>query len=109
MRNELSKSDWKHFKAIREVALERLCARILDNVCETASDKTKTSHERFLAVYQLVNDSNRDVARGFDFLSRSRMFLQLVSMQQMNLIEQTGVEGFSEEVRQQLARFDRLN
>lgn len=109
MRNEVSKSDWKHFKAIREVALERLCARILDNICETASDKTKTSHERFLAVYQLVNDSNRDVARGFDFLSRSRMFLQLVSMQQMNLIEQTEVEGFSEEVRQQLARFDGLN
>ena len=73
------------------------------------TSRQASSHERFLAVYQLVNDSNRDVARGFDFLSRSRMILQLVSMQQMNIIEQTEVEGFSEEVRQQLARFDGLN
>lgn len=108
MRNEVSKSDWKHFNAVRAAALERLCSRILDNVCETAADKTKTPHERFLSVYELVNESNQDVARGFDFLSRSRMMLQLAAMQSMNLLEQAELEGFSEKVREQLTRFGEL-
>lgn len=108
MGSEVSKSDWKHFNVVRAAALERLCVRILDNVCKTAADETSTPHERFMSVYELVNESNQDIARGFDFLSRSRMVQQLAAMQSMDLIDQTEKEGFSKGVRDQLALFARL-
>jgi len=108
-RNEVSKSDWKHFNVVRGNALERLCTRVLDNVCKTASDEAKTPHERFLSIYELVNESNQDVARGFDFLSRSRMLLQLAAMQSMNLLVPSEVAGFSQEVQDRLKVFASLD
>jgi len=105
MPGEVSKSDWKHFNAVKNLALERLCIRILDDVRKTASDETKTPHERFQSVYKLVNESNDEVARGFDFHSRSRMLQQLAAMQSMDLLRKDEIEAFSEWVQERLAVF----
>jgi beta-galactosidase beta subunit len=104
----MSKSDWKHFNRVKEIALERLCTRILQNVCESATNESKTPHERYLDVYKLVMESNKDIARGFDFHSRSRVISQLLAMQSLEVIDDSDLVKFSDEIRDQLSLFDRL-
>ena len=40
-------ADWKTFRELREVALDRYCRDVLKEVQQIASDKALTHHERF--------------------------------------------------------------
>jgi cytidylate kinase len=50
---DITESDWKIFKQQREIALERFCERVLDEIARISSDRTKSQHERYLAIYRL--------------------------------------------------------
>jgi len=102
MSNEPSKSDWKHFKVIRESALQRLCERILSEVCEIATDDSRTFHERYLAAFKSINDGDKNVAQGFNDLSRSRMIMQLAFMKSQGLLDEAEIAKFTSEVQERL-------
>ena len=108
MNTKVRESDWKHFKAIRELALERLCDRALTDVVDKASDSSISQHERFLAVYRSIKDYNKEIGSAFDGLSRSRMMMQLCCMRNLNLIEDSELEAFTQEVQDQLKLFASL-
>lgn len=97
-------ADWKHFKYVRELALQRLCERALNDMVETASNSSVSHHERYLAVYRKIKDYDKQIASAFNILSRSRMLMQLVGMYRLNLIEESEVDGFSAETIDQLKR-----
>lgn len=102
MANNSSKSDWKHFKHVREIALERLCERALANMTDIASDSSTTFHDRFLQVYRTINECNEQIMAAFDMHSRSRMMVQLAIMQSLNLMEESEIQEFTQQVRDQL-------
>jgi hypothetical protein len=55
-------SDWKVFRELREVALERLCERILDEVATVISNSDRTHHQRFGELFGLIRDRNHAVS-----------------------------------------------
>jgi hypothetical protein len=94
--------DWKVFRELREVALERLCERALRDATAVTESSSKTHHERFLELYTLVGKRNRDIARGFDEARRSAMLIQLAFMHRLGLLEADELDRFSSSTREKI-------
>ena len=95
MSTDLPESDWKTFRKLREVALERFCERILAEVCGVAADVKRTSHPRYLAVYELIQERNDQIARAFDSPRRSVAVTQLAAMISLDLITEEELLSFT--------------
>src|SRR6478672_10692225 len=74
---DIKESDWKIFKGLRELALERFCERILGDIARISSDTTKTKHERYVAIYPLVRERDKEIVPIFDYLRRSTAVRQI--------------------------------
>jgi hypothetical protein len=74
---DIKESDWKIFKGLRELALERFCERILGDIARISSDTTKTKHERYVAIYRLVRERDKEIVPIFDYLRRSTAVRQI--------------------------------
>jgi len=99
----IPESDWKKFKPLRDKALARLCDRILAEVESTTADDALSSHEKYVKIYSLIRDRNKELGRIFDGYSRSRMLSQLSMMQSYQLLEPEELTCFSESTQEFLA------
>jgi len=79
--------DWKVFRELREVALERLCERALGDAMAVIEKRDESHHKRFLELFDLLVDRNQDIARGFDAPRRSAMLAQLSFIHSLELLE----------------------
>lgn len=82
----ISEKDWKAFKRVKEKALDRFCQSVLDETKRLCIQSDKTSHERYLEVWNLIQESNKAMGQAFDGHSRSRAMLQLKMMRSMKLV-----------------------
>ena len=97
--------DWKVFRELRQVALERLCERILAEAKAEIDRPGKTAHEKYLSVFKLVDRRNDDVARAFDDFRRSTAWLQIGTIHSMGLLTEDELKRFSPETLQAIAIF----
>lgn len=95
MHKPIPESDWKKFKKVREVALQRLSQRILDEAQAVCRDESRTPHERYGDLYGLIQDRDRDIARAFDGFSRSLATTQLIIMANLDLLTEDEIAQFS--------------
>lgn len=100
----IKESDWKCLRELRPLALERLCARILQEVAQ-ASSTSQSYHQRYLQVFSLVQEGDREVAAMFDDVRRSNALGHLALMRKHGLISDDEFSGFSEETRDLLNRW----
>jgi hypothetical protein len=99
MRPDILESDWKHFRQLYPVALERFCQRVLSEVGRLAADTGKSSHERYLAVCKLIKRRDKELADAFDDLRRSTAVHQLATLQFHELLTDEELARFSPETR----------
>ena len=90
----LSEKDWRAFKALKADALERYSSSILAESAAVSADMKRTAHERYLAVYALIQARNREMAKTFDGHSRSKARYQLRMMHTMELITDEDLQRF---------------
>jgi hypothetical protein len=102
MSRDIKESDWKVFRELRAIALERLCQRILDEIQQVSADANQSPHKRYLAVYDLIRRRDREIANAFDDPSRSTAFLRLASIQSHRLLTEEELGRFSPEMRESL-------
>jgi hypothetical protein len=105
MLRPIVESDWKIFRQLRAIALERFCERLLSDVNRLASDTDKSFHERYLAVSNLVYSRSREMARTFDTPRRSAALLQLTVIQSHKLLTEEEFARFGAETRETVNRF----
>jgi hypothetical protein len=99
MTRQISESDWKLFRQLQPIALERFCERVLSEVSRLTSDTRKSSHERYLALFKLIKRRDRELADAFDDLRRSTALLQLARIQSHGLLTDEELARFSPETR----------
>jgi hypothetical protein len=95
----IKESDWKVFKEVRADALERFCKRILSEMQRAANDQSRTAHQRFLAVYKLMDQRDEEIASAFNDFRRSTASLQLGIMYSLGLVEEGELTRFSPEIQ----------
>ena len=100
MAHGVRESDWKTFRELREVALERLCRRILSEVEDLVQDNSRNHHERYRDLWRLLRERDPDVSRAFDDPRRSRMLWQLAAIHRLGLFESIEFERLHPETRE---------
>jgi len=98
MTREIAESDWRLFRQLHPVALERFCKRIVNEVECTKADETKSFHQRYLDIYKTIEHGEKDLAAMFNDLRRSTALMQIVAIYRHGLITETELSGFSQEV-----------
>lgn len=92
-------SDWKLLRKLHAEALQRFCQRTLVEVKRITSDDSCSYHERYLAMYGLIRQENKDMAYVFDDLSRSKAILRLIAIKSRHLITPEEFSAFSDETK----------
>ena len=104
----VSESDWKVFRKLREPALERYCERVLNEVDRISSDVSRSHHERYLEVFQLLRARDEMLARAFDAPRRSQMLQQLAAMHALDLLEADDLAHFAPDIQERIAAMAEL-
>jgi hypothetical protein len=66
MMRQITESDWKLFRQLQPVALDRFCQRVLSEVGGLASAAGRSSYERYVAVSQVMARRDKELANAFD-------------------------------------------
>jgi hypothetical protein len=99
MSQTIGERDWKIFRRLQGIALERFCQRVLSEIEALASNAESGSHERYLAVYELIMRRDKELAAAFNTPRRSAAFQQLASIQAHGLLSEEEMSSFSSETR----------
>jgi hypothetical protein len=99
MRDPIPEADWKVFRELRVIALQRWCERVLGEVAGITGDGEKSWHERYLSVYRLIRDRDEALAAMFNNPRRSCANRQLISIQFHDLLTETEMTRFSDATR----------
>jgi hypothetical protein len=93
----ISEPDWRVYRQLCPLALERFCQRVLSDIEGLARDSAKTSHERYLAIYGLIQQRDNELAGIFNDQRRSTAIEKLARMRALNLVTDDEVASFSPE------------
>jgi hypothetical protein len=96
---QISEADWKLFRRVHEVALERFCERVLSELGRLAAKTEPSAHERYLAVYKLLQGRDKELTQAFDDLKRSTAWPCLALMRSRRLVTDEEFAGFSSETQ----------
>ena len=99
MARQIRESDWKTFRELRTLALERFCQRVLDEVDRIRSQSDQSSHKRYLAIFKLLKRRDDELAAAFNHPRRSVAIVQLARMQFYKLLDKEEFSQFSAEAR----------
>jgi hypothetical protein len=98
MTQAIAESDWKHFRKLHSVALERFCTQILKEIETVSADVTLSSHQRYLDIYNIVKRRDKELAVLFNDLRRSTALTQIVLVYGRGLFTEAELMGFSQEL-----------
>jgi hypothetical protein len=99
MSETFGEADWKRFRRLQPVALDRFCERVLGEVARLAGDSGRRAHDRYLAVYRLLQDRDKALAAAFDAPRRSTALVQLARLRGDGLLTDEEFAGFSPAAR----------
>jgi len=97
---EILESDWKIFRTVREAALDRYCARVLDECAAAIQDTSTTNHERYLRLYRLLHKRDDELASAFNDFPRSTAIIQLAHIRRLGVVTDEELGRFSKETRE---------
>lgn len=90
----MKESEWKKFKNLKEICLEHYCKAVIEETKEICEVNEKSSHEKYIDLYQMIRKRDKDLGKAFDGLSRSQAYYQLMMMYRMGLVEENELEAF---------------
>jgi hypothetical protein len=99
---QINEPDWQVFRRLQPIALERFCERILAEIGRIAADDRKNSHERYLAVYKLIHERDKQLADAFNDSRRSRASIQLGLMRFHGLVTDEEMARFSQDTQERV-------
>ena len=105
MSHDFPESDWKGFRELREVALDRFCRRVLDEIEALRLDASRSHHERYLDVLRLLRERDEELAFAFNDPRRSQMIVQLAAMHAYGLVEPDELARFTPGTRARVESF----
>ena len=100
---EIKESDWEILRELHPIALERFCRQILSEVEQIDAERTKSFHQKYLDIFRLVQQRDREIVRVFDNLRRSTALVQLAEIESRGLLNSDEYLRFSEGTRNTIA------
>ncbi|MFN3651990.1 MAG: peptide ABC transporter substrate-binding protein [Armatimonadota bacterium] len=99
MFRQIPEADWKVFRRLQPLAMDRFCRRVLEEVEGIAGDAGRSPHQRYLELYRLLQERDKELERGFDTPRRSTALLQLAHIYAAGLLTEEELAQFGDETR----------
>ena len=106
MTGQIPEADWKIFKELFKVTLERFCERVLLELGPLYADTSATHHERYLKIYGHIEKSDEAIEELFDNYRRSTAWRQIAAIHRRGLFTDEEYSRFSEETHEIVALFN---
>ena len=97
--SDIRESDWKTLRSLHDAALDRFCRKVLDELIRVSTDSALTSHQRYLAIFKLIQERDEELAEAFNGFRRSVAIEQLQLWKRHGLLTDEEYSRFSEETR----------
>ena len=98
----IEESDWKHLRALTPGLLDRYCRRILLEVENLISKHGEAAHPRYLAMYKLIHDRDRELADMFNDVRRSNAFMRILLLRRNGLFTDEEFAGFGDATKSRI-------
>lgn len=95
----IPESDWRRFKEVHAKLLERYCFRVLKEVADASQTTEGSAHDRYVKVFKLIEERDKQLANAFDDFRRSTAVMQLGIMRRMGLLTDEELGLFSEQTQ----------
>jgi hypothetical protein len=96
-----SERDWKRWQQLAPVLLNRFCGFVVASAANFSTEGG-SGHERFLALYEFMVESNRKIAAVFDDRRRSNAIFQIAAAVSSGIMSSEELSSFSEEMQQRV-------
>lgn len=103
MTGAIHERDWKYLRSIHDELLHELCLRINRKAVELATAEGKNPHERYLALYRHIRESDDIVAQCFNDWRRSVVGRIILSLRHNRLLTDEHVKHLSPEAQEWLS------
>jgi hypothetical protein len=108
MAREIKESDWKVFRRLHGIALERFCQRVLEEVRSATADCDAGYHDCYLKVFALLRRHDKTMASAFNDPRRSTAFILLANINGEGLLTEEELTQFSPDAREAIEAIDRI-
>jgi hypothetical protein len=105
---DIKESDWRTFRKLRELALDRYCQRVLEDVQRVLENRDGSNHDRYLKLWAILQDRDETIAIAFNDPRRSTAFIQLANIVAEDLLSKPELNQFSEDLRERIDAIKRL-
>ena len=96
---EIKEPDWKVLRRVHPLALERFCERVLAEIDRVSRDGAKSHHARYLQIFRILQQRDREIARLFDNPRRSHALTMLAQIRSQGLLTEDEFSSLSPETR----------
>jgi len=96
---EIKEPDWKVLRRLHPLALERFCKHVLAEIDRVSRDGAKSHHARYLQIFRIIKESDREIARLFDNPRRSHALTMLAQIRAQGLLTDDEFSSLSPETR----------
>jgi hypothetical protein len=96
---EITEPDWKVLRRLHPLALERFCECLLAKIDRASRDGAKSHHARYLEIFRIVQQGDREIARLFDNPRRSCALTMLAQIRSRGLLTEDEFSSLSPETR----------
>jgi hypothetical protein len=96
---EIKEPDWKVLRRVHPLALERFCERVLAEIDRVSRDGATSHHARYLQIFGILQQRDREMARLFDNPRRSNALTMLAQIRSHGLLKEDEFSSLSPETR----------
>jgi hypothetical protein len=104
MERKIPEADWKLWRKLSAVALERFCEKALDDVVRVARGRDE-AHARYCQLFKLLRERDDVIAAVFNDQRRSNAFLQISRAVVEGILTPDEVLLFSDETQAVISFF----
>jgi hypothetical protein len=94
----ISEADWKRWRKLSEVALERYCANVLGQVAKF-KEGSDSSHARYVKLFAHLRKCDDQLASVFNDQRRSTAYFQIAAAVQLGIIDRDDLDELSDETQ----------
>jgi hypothetical protein len=96
---EIKEPDWKVLRRVHPLALERFCERVLAEIDRVLRNGAPSPHARYLQIFRILQQRDREMARLFDNPRRSHALTMLAQIRSQGLLTEDEFSSLSPETR----------
>ncbi len=96
---EIPEPDWKIFRELHPIGLDRLCRQIPREIDKISADEAKSAHERYLEIFGTIDRRNKKIAALFIDYRRSTALFKIEVIYKAHLFTEEELARFSEETQ----------